>query len=116
MKEIRRLAEYNKAFETPHDELELVDYYFAKPSGANRGEFMPTSIARQIVSTPGTSVSSVALGRAFSKLGFKSATENNCRGYYVVRRTEEERRTRARSLAFESSHTDIQITDNTDAF
>jgi predicted P-loop ATPase len=114
--EIRQLAHFNRHFETSHDELELVDYYFRQPTGADRGEFMPTAIAQQIVSTPGTRVSTVALGRAFSKLGFKSATNDNCRGYYVVRRTEEERRMRARSLAYESSQSDIQITDDTDVF
>ena len=31
------------------------------------------------------------------------ATVSNCRGFYVVRRTEEERRQRARSMAFEAS-------------
>ncbi len=114
--EIRRLAQYNCHFEMPHDEVELVDYYFSKPSGANRGEFMPTAIAQQIVSSLGTRVTTVSLGRAFSKLGFRSATLDNCRGYFVVRRTEEERRMRARSLAYETAQDNIRMTDDTDVF
>ena len=104
------LKEHNCQFETPKDEQELVDYYFRQPSGTDAGEFLPTAIARQIVSSPGMSVSTVALGRAFCKQGFRGGVENNCRGYYVVRRTEEERRMRARSLAFDNR----QMTDDTD--
>ena len=115
-KEIRQLTEHNSRFETPKDELELVDYYFSRPSGANAGEFMPTAIAQQIVSTPGTRVSTVALGRAFSKLGFRQALKDRCRGFYVVRRTDEERRMRARSLAFEAGRETTQITDDTEVF
>ena len=114
--EMRQLMEYNRQFETAQDELELVDYYFRQPSGADAGEFMPTAVARQIVSTPGANVSTVALGRAFKKLGFRSGVENKCRGYYVVRRKEEERRMRARSLAYDSSQNETQMTDKTDVF
>ena len=114
--EIRRLAQHNRQFETPKDEQELVDYYFSKPNGANAGEFMPTAIAQQIVSALGTRVTTVALGRAFRKLGFDSGTENGCRGYYVVRRTDEERRTRARSLAFGKTGKQTQMTDDTDVY
>ena len=114
--EIRRLTQHNKQFETPKDEQELVDYYFSKPSGADAGEFMPTAIAQQIVSALGTRVTTVALGRAFRKLGFDSGTENGCRGYYVVRRTDEERRTRARSLAFGKTGKQTQMTDDTDVY
>ena len=110
------LKEHNEAFETPKDELDLVDYYFAKPVGADRGEFMPTAIAQQLVSSPGTRVSTVALGRAFSKLGFEGGTINRCRGYYVVRRNDDERRSRARSLAYENNRAMTQITDDTDVF
>ena len=112
--EIRQLAEHNRQFETPQSELELVDYYFSLPSGADKGEFMPTAIAQQIVATPGIRVNTVALGRAFSRLGFEKAIVNNCRGYFVVRRNEEERRMRAHSLAYDSSVKRIQMTDHTD--
>ena len=115
-KEIRQLSEHNSQFETPKDELELVDYYFRHPIGADTGEFMPTAIAKQIVSSPGMNVSTVALGRAFKKLGFRDGTENRCRGFYVVRRPDEERRTRARSLAYEAAKSDTQITDDTDVY
>ena len=115
-KEIRQLSEHNSQFETPKDELELVDYYFRHPIGADTGEFMPTAIAKQIVSSPGMNVSTVALGRAFKKLGFRDGIENRCRGFYVVRRPDEERRTRARSLAYEAAKSDTQITDDTDVY
>ena len=115
-KEIRQLSEHNSQFETPKDELELVDYYFRHPIGADTGEFMPTAIAKQIVSSPGMNVSTVALGRAFKKLGFRDGTENRCRGFYVVRRPDEERRTRARLLAYEAAQNDTQITDDTDVY
>ena len=114
--EIRLLSVHNKKFETANDAAELVAYYFAKPSGANAGEFIPTAVAQQIVSAPGTRVSTVALGRAFSKLGFEGGTIDNCRGYYAVRLTDDERRMRARSLAYGASHDSIQMTDDTDGF
>ena len=114
--EIRLLSAHNKKFETANDAAELVAYYFAKPSGANAGEFIPTAVAQQIVSAPGTRVSTVALGRAFSKLGFEGATIDNCRGYYAVRLTDDERRMRARSLAYGASHDSLQMTDDTDGF
>ena len=110
--EMLQLTAHNRHFETSQDELELVDYYFRQPSGGDAGEFMPTAVARQIVTTPGTRVSTVALGRAFCRLGFRKGVENGCRGYYVVRRTDEERRMRAHSLAIASR--DIQMTDDTD--
>ena len=43
-------------------------------------------------------------------------TANHCRGYIVVRRTDEERRMRARSLAYETTGKDTQITDDTDVY
>ena len=112
--EIQQLTEHNRQFETPQGELELIDYYFRQPSGTDVGEFMPTAVAQQIVTTPGTRVSTVALGRAFKKLGFEKAMVGNCRGYFVIRRTEEERRMRARSLAYDSLRGNIQMTDHTD--
>jgi hypothetical protein len=95
--------------------MELVDYYFKKPTGGDAGEFMPTAIAKQIVSTLGTSISTVALGRAFSRQGFLQATINKTRRYFVVRRTEEERRMRARTIAYETTRELPQITDDTDS-
>ena len=114
--EIKELSGYNYRFETPKDEIDLVDYYFRRPSGADGGEFLPTAIAKQIVCTPGTQVSTIALGRAFSKLGFEQVTKEKTRGYYVVRRTDEERRMRARSLAIDAAREKTQITDDTDIF
>ena len=114
--EIREQSKHNSQFETPKDELELVDYFFRQPLGADTGEFLPTAIAKKIVSSPGTNVSTVALGRAFKRLGFRDGMENRCRGFYVVRRTDEERQTRARSLAYEAAKNETQITDDTDIF
>jgi len=114
--EIRDQSRHNSQFETPKDEMELVDYFFRRPVDTDAGEFMPTAIAQQIVSSLGTRVSTVALGRAFRKLGFESATIDNSRGYIVVRRLDEERKARAHSLAYEIRHKEIQITDDTDVY
>ena len=114
--EIRDQSRHNSQFETPKDEMELVDYFFRRPVDTDAGEFMPTAIAQQIVSSLGTRVSTVALGRAFRKLGFESATIDNSRGYIVVRRLDEERKARAHSLVYEIRHKEIQITDDTDVY
>ena len=113
--EIQQVSAHNEQFEAPKDEMELVDYYFRKPTGGDAGEFMPTAIAKQIVSTLGTSISTVALGRAFARQGFLQATINKTRGYFVVRRTDEERRMRARTIAYETTRELPQITDDTDS-
>ena len=102
------------------DEEDLVGEYFRLPRGAETGEFMRTAVAKQLLSAPGMNLSTVALGRAFTHLGFKAATVNHNRGYYVVRILPEERKQRAVSLAYDamkkSQATNTDDTDGTDVF
>ena len=121
--EIEQLQRHNERFETTNDEVDLVAEYFRPPRGAEQGEFMRTAVAKQLVSSPGMNISTVALGRAFRKLGFQPATIANNRGFYVVRITPEERKQRAVALAYEARHNDGQSaaddtddTDHTDVF
>ena len=118
--EIERLQKHNEAYTTSNDEEDLVAEYFRLPRGAETGEFMRTGVAKQLLSSPGMNISSVALGRAFVHLGFKPATVNHHRGYYVVRIPPEERKQRAVSLAYDamkkSQETNTDDTDGTDVF
>ena len=118
--EIERLQRHNEAYTTSNDEEDLVAEYFRLPRGAETGEFMRTAVAKQLLSSPGMNISTVALGRAFTHLGFKSATVNHNRGYYVVRILPEERKQRAVSLAYDAmkqqEKTNTDDTDVTDTF
>ena len=118
--EIERLQRHNEAYTTSNDEEDLVAEYFRLPRGAETGEFMRTAVAKQLLSSPGMNISTVALGRAFTHLGFKSATVNHNRGYYVVRILPEERKQRAVALAYDAmkqqEKTNTDDTDVTDAF
>ena len=112
--EIMRLARHNRQFETPRLEAELVQQYFRKPVGPEPGEFMPVSLALQIVGVGITQkLSTVSLGRAFVEQGFERRTFRNVRGYVVVRRSAEEMRSLRCVMAQERSDTD---TDDTDSF
>ena len=118
--EIDRLQRHNEAYTTSNDEEDLVAEYFRLPRGAETGEFMRTAVAKQLLSSPGMNISTVALGRAFTHLGFKSATVNHNRGYYVVRILPEERKQRAVALAYDAmkqqEKTNTDDTDVTDTF
>ena len=118
--EIERLQRHNESYTTSNDEEDLVAEYFRLPRGAETGEFMRTAVAKQLLSSPGMNISTVALGRAFTHLGFKSATVNHNRGYYVVRILPEERKQRAVSLAYDAmkqqEKTNTDDTDVTDTF
>ena len=118
--EIERLQRHNEAYTTSNDEEDLVAEYFRLPRGAETGEFMRTAVAKQLLSSPGMNISTVALGRAFTHLGFKSATVNHNRGYYVVRILPEERKQRAVALAYDAmkqqEKTNTDDTDVTDTF
>ena len=77
--------------------------------------------AKQLVSSPGMNISTVALGRAFKQLGFRPATVGHSRGYYVVRITPEERKQRAVSMGYDAwkqqvsaASKDTDVTDVTD--
>ena len=112
--EIEVLAEHNRQFETPRLEAELVQQYFRRPEGQEPGEFMPVSLALQIVGAGITQkLSTVMLGRAFVEQGFERRTSHNVRGYVVVRRSAEEMRSLRTAMASPTSDTH---TDDTEIF
>jgi predicted P-loop ATPase len=91
--EIRHLARHNEAFETASLEKELIDQYFRRPEGLEPGEFLPVSMALQIVGANITQkLSANLLGRAFMQQGFRFKKSHGIRGYVVVRRSAEEMR------------------------
>jgi len=107
-----KLAEHNRQFETPRLENELVQLYFRKPVGREPGEFMPVSLALQVVGAGITQkLSAVSLGRAFVEMGFQRKTIRNVRGYVVVRRSDEERRSLCQAMAAGPDDTDTDVTD-----
>ena len=112
------LAEHNRQFETPRLENELVEQYFRKPRGAEPGEFMPVSLALQLVGVGITQkLNTVMLGRAFVEQGFQKKTYHNVRGYIVVRRSAEEMRSMRYLMASAAEDSDdTGHTDDTDAF
>ena len=121
--EIDRLQRHNEAYTTSNDEEDLIAEYFRVPRAGEAGEFMRTAIAKQMLSSVGLNLSSVALGRAFSHLGFKSGNVGHNRGYYVVRIPTDERKRRAEQLAYEAMKqqreivkNDTDVTDGTDVF
>ena len=118
--DIERLQRHNEAYTTSNDEEDLVAEYCRQPRGAETGEFMRTAVAKQLLCSPGMHLTPVALGRAFTHLGFKAATINHNRGYYVVRIPPEERKLRAVALAYDamkkSQTTNTDDTDRTDVF
>ncbi len=105
--EMRRLARHNEQFETPSLEKELIDQYFRRPEGKEPGEFLPVSMALQIVGANITQkLSTVLLGRAFKELGFRFKKSNGVRGYIVVRRSSDEMRSLRFQKAAESDGAD----------
>ena len=79
---------------------ELIDQFFRRPEGKEPGEFLPVSLALQIVGANITQkLSSVLLGRSFKDMGFRFKKSNGIRGYIVVRRSIEEMRVRRQQLA-----------------
>jgi predicted P-loop ATPase len=98
--EVRRLARHNEQFETPSLEKELIDQYFRRPEGKEPGEFLPVSMALQIVGANITQkLSTVLLGRAFVEMGYKKQCIKHVRGYVVVRLTADEMKARRHQLA-----------------
>ena len=86
--EIAELADYNRKFETPRLEWELVQQYFRLPAEGESGEFMPVAAALQLVAgSISQKLSPVHMGRAFRELGFEQRVVRHVRGYIVVRYT-----------------------------
>ena len=108
--EIECLQHHNEQYEAPRLEHELIALYFRKPESREPGEFMPVSLAMQIVGTGITQkLSTVTLGRAFRELGFQNKMEHHTRGYVVVRRSPEEMRS-MRQLPPQETGTDTDET------
>ena len=98
--EIDRLQRHNEQFETPSLEAELIDQYFRKPEGKEPGEFMPVSLALQVVGANITQkLSASLLGRAFMSMGYQFRKSHGIRGYLVVRRSADEMRSMRFTLA-----------------
>lgn len=89
--EVKAINRHNKKFEAPRLETELVQLYFRKPLDNEVGIFMTAARALQLIGAGITQkLSGVAVGRAFSELGFKRVRNHQARGYLVVERTAEE--------------------------
>ena len=109
----RVMLRHNEHFETPSLEKELIMQYFRRPEGREPGEFMPVSLALQVVGANITQkLSTVTLGRAFVDLGFENRCIRHVRGYVVVRRSAEE----MRSLRFQLAQEGTDGTDGTAVF
>ena len=82
------LEQHNSTFETPKSEIDMVNWFFRKPMNNEMGEFMPVSVAMQIIAGNTAQIFTLeGLGRAFSKLGFRKKSDGEQRGYIVVRRS-----------------------------
>ena len=82
------LEQHNSTFETPKSEIDMVNWFFRKPMDNEMGEFMPVSVAMQIIAGNTAQIFTLeGLGRAFSKLGFRKKSDGEQRGYIVVRRS-----------------------------
>ncbi len=100
--EIEELAKYNKAFETPQIEQELVDVFFRRPAENETGEYMPVSRAMQIVGGyMSLHVNPSRLGQAFMSQGYASRRTKHSRGYVVIQRDAGEIKERMHRLALD---------------
>ena len=89
--EIQRLTQHNRQFETSRSAEELIDDNFRKPKTGEKGEYLSSSVAMQIVGAQNMKdVSAVKLGRAFTAMGFDYKIIDGIRRYYVVRRQADE--------------------------
>ena len=94
------LMKHNSTFETPKSEIEMVNWYFRKPVDNEQGEFLPVSVALQIIAANTAQIFTIeGLGRAFTKLGFRKKSDGEQRGYVVVRRSGAEIEERKHLLA-----------------
>ena len=104
--EIIQLAEHNRQFEAPRLEYELVMLYFRKPQQGEPAEFMPVSLALQLVGAGiSQKLSKEMVGHAFVDQGFERKIYRNMRGYIVVRRSADEMRSLRARLALEDGNT-----------
>ena len=91
--EMEQLARHNKKYESPMSEEEFIDEYFRKPIGNEVGEWISASVALLMHGAQNhKELSSVKVGRAFTRLEYDYKTVNGIHRYHVVRRTEDEKR------------------------
>jgi hypothetical protein len=77
--------------ETSRSAEELIDDNFRKPKTGEKGEYLSSSVAMQIVGAQNMKdVSAVKLGRAFTAMGFDYKIIDGIRRYHVVRRQSDE--------------------------
>ena len=96
-------------------ERELVQLYFRVPGASERGIFMGTASAMQIIgSNTNLQLNKVSLGRASVNLGFKPKVYQHTRGYEVIQRSAEEIRAMRSYMAAEAGNGDERVTDVTD--
>ena len=89
--EIQRLTQHNRQFETSRSAEELIDDNFRKPKTGEKGEYLSSSVAMQIVGAQNMKdVSAVKLGRAFTAMSFDYKIIDGIRRYYVIRRQADE--------------------------
>lgn len=90
--EIQRQNRHNQIFEAPNLAKELVDLYFRKPLEGETGEFVTIARAMQIISfnMGSQKLSSIAVSKAFSELGFTPHRTSRSRGFIAIIRTAEE--------------------------
>ena len=86
--EIRQLAKHNKHFQTARPEQELVDEFFRKPVGDEKGIYLSAAVALQMTGAQNNKeVSATKLGRAFSSMGYEFRMLDGIRRYHVIRRS-----------------------------
>ncbi len=101
--EVRKQNDYNRLFEIPHLERELVDLYFRLPQEGENGEFVSAARALQLISFGiSQKLNSVEVSRAFVELGFRRVRTKKSRGYLVVCRTAEEMKSYQKTMALDA--------------
>ncbi len=101
--EVRKQNNYNRLFEIPHLERELVDLYFRLPQEGENGEFVSAARALQLISFGiSQKLNSVEVSRAFVELGFRRVRTKKSRGYLVVCRTAEEMKSYQKTMALDA--------------
>ena len=112
--EEERLRQHNKPFEIPSAEEELVGFYFRLPEETEHPVFYPTAIVQRAITSPYMNVSTVALGRTLSSMGYRADVIGRHHGYYMERRKDEEVKALPHVLAYRGLHGRTVGADGTD--
>lgn len=89
-REVQELSSHVRQFEVPHPEYELIQTYYRKPAGLERGIYLTSS---QIVNRLGSAslrLTPQKVGRAMRELGFQLVRSANVNYWVVVERTADE--------------------------